>query len=612
MKKDKVYGTGLEVETFSKIYKIKIILFTRYITDKNCNKKHSDKINSIIIGNDYEGNFALMLDNYSKSDSLNHYSSLRPKSNKNSLNSNRLNEIKNDIINKYPNIEVNEIISGLTGKLIGERKGKSDWNVYEPLSRKNNEKGSFDYYTVNKINWNYNIKSKYVNYADLVECINLSEIIEEFNAENIKMNGVGKIIKNYKNILINKIKIKGKEKELKTEKFLKTLGLDENLAKEFTNCICYNCSGYNNKGKKLYKIVRSLYELKNHCRDLHNKEINNCIINYTLAENHIEIEHSNKLRYIINLDDMYKKDKDNILQQMRGGYNPINNYFNINKIKIIGENILTLSKENRALLSNVLDEYNPDFVLLNECKMNKKAKFNMSGYNLILSDNQEVGIIYKNIYYLNDCFKDIEDNYNIIRLVNTTKYKFIIYVTYLPPNEEHNNKISELIEKLLLIQRRYNNLKLILFGDLNINKDEIDIKLKNKIEKYGFKIWYNKNSYTRSQIVKNEEKKSYLDYFITYGINYGYFNIMDKLIISDHKAISFEFLEDNNFKLDRIKEIIEPYAIAQIKTDDISNKLKNAFLNDITEVKIKRIINDNKYEFKPKNIKIKFKTKLKK
>ena len=88
---------------------------------------------------------------------------------------------------------------------------------------------------------------------------------------------------------------------------------------------------------------------------------------------------------------------------------------------------------------------------------------------------------------------------------------------------------------------------------------------------------------------------------------------MDKLVLTDHKAISFEFFEDNNFKLDKIKEIIEPYAIAQIKTDDISNKLKNAFLNDITEVKIKRIINDNKYEFKPKNRKIKFKTnKIKK
>ena len=119
---------------------------------------------------------------------------------------------------------------------------------------------------------------------------------------------------------------------------------------------------------------------------------------------------------------------------------------------------------------------------------------------------------------------------------------------------------------------------------------------------------YNKNDYTKSQIVKNEKKKSYLDYFITYGINNGYYNIMDKLVLSDHKTISFEFLEDNKFKLDRIKEIIEPYAIAQIKIDDISNKLKDAFLNDLTEIKIKRIINYNKYEYKPNIRKIKFKT----
>lgn len=72
-------------------------------------------------------------------------------------------------------------------------------------------------------------------------------------------------------------------------------------------------------------------------------------------------------------------------------------------------------RENGALLSNVL--LNPDFVLLKEYNMSKNPKFNMSGYNLILSDNQEVGRIYKKIYYLNYCFKDIEDNYNIIRLV---------------------------------------------------------------------------------------------------------------------------------------------------------------------------------------------------
>ena len=47
---------------------------------------------------------------------------------------------------------------------------------------------------------------------------------------------------------------------------------------------------------------------------------------------------------------------------------------------------------------------------------------------------------------------------------------------------------------------------------------------------------------------------------------------MDKLVLSDHKALSYEFIEDNKFKLDRIKEIIEPYIIAQIKIDDINNK----------------------------------------
>ena len=39
--------------------------------------------------------------------------------------------------------------------------------------------------------------------------------------------------------------------------------------------------------------------------------------------------------------------------------------------------------------------------------MSKNEKFNMSGLNLIFSNNQEFVIIYKNIYYLNDCFKDI-------------------------------------------------------------------------------------------------------------------------------------------------------------------------------------------------------------
>ena len=37
-------------------------------------------------------------------------------------------------------------------------------------------------------------------------------------------------------------------------------------------------------------------------------------------------------------------------------------------------------------------------------KNRKGAKFNMSGDTIELSEKEEVGIIYKNIYYLNKCF----------------------------------------------------------------------------------------------------------------------------------------------------------------------------------------------------------------
>ena len=43
MKIVKVYGIGMEVETFSNIFKIKIILYTRYINDKNLLKTDNGK-----------------------------------------------------------------------------------------------------------------------------------------------------------------------------------------------------------------------------------------------------------------------------------------------------------------------------------------------------------------------------------------------------------------------------------------------------------------------------------------------------------------------------------------------------------------------------------------
>ena len=85
--------------------------------------------------------------------------------------------------------------------------------------------------------------------------------------------------------------------------------------------ICYYCSGLSNKNKPLYKICRSLYELKNHCRDRHNGEIEKCIINYALPNEYVEIDPQKNYRYIMCIDYMLEKDKNDILaNQIAGGY----------------------------------------------------------------------------------------------------------------------------------------------------------------------------------------------------------------------------------------------------------------------------------------------------
>ena len=50
----------------------------------------------------------------------------------------------------------------------------------------------------------------------------------------------------------------------------------------------------------------------------------------------------------------------------------------------------------------------------------------------------------------------------------------ILWVTYLPPGEDHENLIQNLIEKITRIKSIYDTINIILFGDLNIKRDEIE------------------------------------------------------------------------------------------------------------------------------------------
>ena len=81
-------------------------------------------------------------------------------------------------------------------------------------------------------------------------------------------------------------------------------------SKQINNCICYECSGLNGNGKKSYRIYNSLFELKDHCVRKHEGILDKCVINYTLASKHIEIDiKKNGEKYIICDSDLLIEDK---------------------------------------------------------------------------------------------------------------------------------------------------------------------------------------------------------------------------------------------------------------------------------------------------------------
>ena len=66
MRKDNEYRALLEINTFCKIFKIKITIYIRNIDDEKLLKEDSDLWETKIIGEKYEDNFENILNKYKK------------------------------------------------------------------------------------------------------------------------------------------------------------------------------------------------------------------------------------------------------------------------------------------------------------------------------------------------------------------------------------------------------------------------------------------------------------------------------------------------------------------------------------------------------------------
>ena len=128
--------------------------------------------------------------------------------------------------------------------------------------------------------------------------------------------------------------------------------LSEEILDKFTNAICYDCSGYSKKNKTMFRIFRSLKYLKVLCSDNidHRKDLSNCIFNYDLSDDCVEIEVKKaQIYYLMNKNDLSDEDKIKVNNKLRGGKNEYN--YNKNIIKIFGNIIRTLNESKKALIN---------------------------------------------------------------------------------------------------------------------------------------------------------------------------------------------------------------------------------------------------------------------
>ena len=299
---DKVNYYILIFNYFSSIFKIKFILLRKELIQKNENKDNF--IVDDIFGKENGGNFVVIFNENEDGNKNISFSTF--KFNIGGLSEKKIKEIQNIIFEMKKNLEekdknkANELIS---------TKIKKEIKIFKVLSCENRIPYSIDYY-YRVIISNEKLENP-VKYDNIFACSKISDIIKDFSSveKKEKIN----IINKYQNIIFDEVIINNKKTAINTKNYKEILNINDELEK-IKFCICYFCSGYNKENKELYKVCNNFVELKNHCNNYHNSQLNNCIINFNFNEKYVEIEPINLKRYIIKLDDMIDSDKEYLLK----------------------------------------------------------------------------------------------------------------------------------------------------------------------------------------------------------------------------------------------------------------------------------------------------------
>ncbi len=219
----------------------------------------------------------------------------------------------------------------------------------------------------------------------------------------------------------------------------------------------------------------------------------------------------------------------------------------------LGTNIRSLlSLENSYSFHRVLEGAKPDLFFLVET-WHKEANASLlrnQNYRILLSESADqrgggVAIVHNAQLIVTPLFPEFHSrNFLLARLSSISAHPVILMAVYFPPDHARKEEmIAHVIRVLDYLHSRYGSFGLLAFGDLNTDllgsspeAKKGCSKLLRMIRSYGLKVHAETASGTATRV--QGSRASYLDYFLSTGVEVKGLTVGEAVGTSDHKIIS--------------------------------------------------------------------------
>ena len=384
--------------------------------------------------------------------------------------------------------------------------------------------------------------------------------------------------------------------EVEKSQFFKTTGIRDELAYNIGPCIDVDCSGLNAEKKHVWKVFNDLYKFKDHAR-VHHKMSPGSIVNFRKPEGFKYVG-----AYLGAVRQVFLMKDEDIPPEVKNKTGNKEIIADAREVLVCGWNAQGASKTvNRVMIRNFLLERKPDFLLLNDCgKFREKSFLKNTDYKMRVK-SRWTAIIYKSCYKVNEIMREMSDDYNqVVSVALETGKDLILYNAYLSPSEAHDSLVDGLCSRIKTLKGRY-DAKTIVFGDLNLKRDELEKRVVKSLRGSGVDFHYCKKaqSFTRIQKFNDSYQSSYLDYFATSGIKDAKMRITKPLGKSDHMTLELRCSTEELGKLHVRKELRYNFGKAKKDAEMIKDELMSVLRSESVVPNLVNMIKLARTKYKP-------------